>query len=72
MATVAAGLRHSLALTVSGKVYWWGGYRVSDTDSHVQALPLLVGAALANERVRSIAARGERSFAVTDAGMLSD
>jgi alpha-tubulin suppressor-like RCC1 family protein len=86
VATVVAGSRHSLALTMCGRVYSWGG---AGHDGNVYGLgydsddggdgnngadgSLCVPkliTALLGERVRAIAAGSDMSWAVTDAGAL--
>jgi E3 ubiquitin-protein ligase HERC2 len=67
VATIAAGESHSLALTFDGRVFCWGG---SDDQVTLGLVPTLVDAPLCSERVQSIAARDDASFAVTEAGVL--
>jgi hypothetical protein len=67
--SVAAGLRHSLALTCDGRVYSWGknSYgQLGHGDKVHKHTPTLVEGL---EDVREIAAAGDYSYAVTRAGV---
>jgi alpha-tubulin suppressor-like RCC1 family protein len=70
VATVAAGLARSLALTACGRVFWWGSRIASATEFEMQTLPELVDSTFGGERVRSIAASLFAAYAVTEAGLL--
>jgi alpha-tubulin suppressor-like RCC1 family protein len=71
MAAVAAAWFQSLALTASGRVFWWGGRRLTTTtEFEWQSIPQLVDSDFGAGRVRGIAANSLSAYAVTDAGVL--
>ena len=69
---VSAGARHSLALTVDGAVWSWGGGdwgKLGHGDEQQQLLPKKVEA-LAGQRVVALSAGGEHSLVITADGAL--
>jgi alpha-tubulin suppressor-like RCC1 family protein len=66
--SVAAGQKHSLALTWDGRVYSWGvnfSGQLGHGDRLVRSVPVLIGGF---QGVLSISATAERSYAVTQSG----